>query len=254
MEKLIFLIIGLIILRSETAMASAEDVLDFEVTADFFSKYIWRGQNLNDEPVFQPSISARCGGLTATIWGNLELTSIHGNSGDFSELDYSLDYSAAIPGIEGVGYSLGVVYYDFRGTVTPDTTELYWGLSFDLTLTPSVTVYHDIDEAEGTYISFGIGHGIEKNVELGPDVPVGMEMGASIGWASGSYNKYYWTTDQSKLQDITISVSFPMEVVGWTMAPSLNYVMLVSNDIREIDTYGTDSDFFLAGVSFSKRF
>lgn len=254
MEKLIFLIIGLFILRSETALASAEDMLDFEVTADFFSKYIWRGQNLNDEPLFQPSISARCGGLTATIWGNLELTSIHGNNGDFSELDYSLDYSASIPGIEGVGYSLGVIYYDFPGTVTSDTTELYWGLSFDLPLNQSVTVYHDIDEADGTYVSLAIKHNIENIAELGLDMPVGMEMGASIGWASGSYNKYYWMTDQSKLQDITISVSFPVEVVGWTMAPSLNYVTLVSNDIRDTDTYGTDSDFFFSGVSFSKRF
>jgi len=253
-EKLKFLIIGLIILLSGTAMACAEDVIDFEIKADFFSKYIWRGQNLNDEPVFQPSISAGCEGLTATIWGNLELTSMHGNSGDLSELDYSLDYSASITGTEGVGYSLGVIYYDFPGTVTPDTTELYLGLNFDLPLNQSVTVYHDIDEAEGTYVSLAIEHIIENIAERVLDMPVGMKMGASIGWASGSYNKYYWTTDQSKLQDITISVSFPMGLVGWTLAPSLNYVTLVSNDIRDTDTYGTDSDFFLASVNFSKRF
>lgn len=41
---------------------------------------------------------------------------------------------------------------------------------------------------------------------------------------------------------------------GWTVAPSPNYVTLVSDDIRAIDIYGTDSDFFFVGVSLSKSF
>lgn len=254
MEKLKFLIIGLIILLSGTEMVCAEDVIVFELTADLFSKYIWRGQNLNDDPVFQPGLSIGYGGLTAIIWGSLELTNINGNDCDFTEVEYTLDYSGDFPFVSSAGYSVGLINYDFPNTMTKDTTELYWGLSFELPASPSITFYHDLDEAEGTYISLGVGHSVEKNVELWPSVPVGMEMGASIGWASGSYNKYYWTTDQSKLQDITISASFPLELLGWTMTPSLRYVTLVSNDIRDTDTYGTDSDFFLAGVSFSKRF
>ena len=174
--------------------------------------------------------------------------------GGFSEMDYSLDYSSTFPGIEGVGYSVGFIYYDFPGTVTKDTTEVYWGLNFDLPLSPSITVYHDVDEAEGSYVSLAFGHSIEKIAELGPDIPVGMEIGASLGWGSGSYNKYYWGTEQSKLQDLTVSVSFPMEVAGWTLSPSLNYITLVSDDIRDTDVYGTDSDFFFAGISLSKSF
>ena len=71
---------------------------------------------------------------------------------------------------------------------------------------------------------------------------------------SESYNKYYWGTDQSKMQDLSFSVSFPVEVVGWTVAPSLNYVTLLSDDIRSTDAYSTDSDYFFAGVSISKSF
>lgn len=76
---------------------------DFEIMADFFSKYIRRGQNLNDDPVFQTGINLSYSKLTATIWGNMDLTSINGNGGDFSELDYYLDYSSEVPGIKGVG-------------------------------------------------------------------------------------------------------------------------------------------------------
>ena len=248
------LIVGLIMLLCGTGAVLAEDKIEFDLTADFIGKYIWRGQNLSDDPVFQPGLSASYKGLTAAIWGNLELTNINGNSGDFPEADYSLDYSAALPGIEEVGYSVGVIYYDFPGTATKDTTEIYWGLNFDLSLSPSVTVYHDIDEAEGSYISLAFGHSLEKVAELGPDLPVGMEIGASTGWGSSSYNKYYWGTDQSKLNDLAFSVSFPIEIAGWTVAPSLNYITLLSDDIRNTGAYGTDSDFFFAGISLSKSF
>ncbi len=62
--------------------------VDFEITTDFFSKYIWRGQNLSDDSVFQTGINLSYSKLTATIWSNMDLTNINGNSGDFSELDY----------------------------------------------------------------------------------------------------------------------------------------------------------------------
>lgn len=248
------LILVLCIFMCAAEAVSAENDIEFGVTSDFFSKYIWRGQNLDDDFVFQPSISASYKGLTASVWGNLELTNINGNSGDFSELDYSLDYSAAMPGIDGVGYSVGAIYYDFPGTVVKDTTEVYWGLNFELPLNPSVTVYHDVDEAEGSYVSLAVGHSIENILEITPDIPVGLDLGASLGWGSGSYNKYYWGTEQSKLQDLALSVAFPMELAGWTVAPNLNYVMLVSDDIRDTDIYGTDSDFFFVGISLSKSF
>ena len=254
MRKLRCLIVCLYFFTCGTRAVIAEDKIDFEITADYFGKYIWRGQNLSDDPVFQTGISAGYKGLTAAIWGNLELTNINGNSGDFSEVDYSLDYSSTIPGMEGIGYSVGVIYYDFPGTTVKDTTEIYWGLNFDLPLSPSVTVYHDVDEAEGSYILLAFGHSLEKVAELGPDLPVGMEIGASLGWGSSSYNKYYWGTDQSKLNDLAFSVSFPIEIAGWTVAPSLNYITLLSDDIRDTDVYGTDSDFFFAGISLSKSF
>jgi hypothetical protein len=254
MKKSNFLVFCLCIVLCGAQASIAEDKIDFEITADYFGKYIWRGQNLSDDPVFQPGLTIGYGNLTAGIWGNMDLTNINGNSGDFSEVDYSIDYSSDLPGIEGVGYSIGFIYYDFPGTTTKDTTEVYWGLNFDLPLSPSITVYHDVDEAEGSYISMAFGHSIEKIGELGPDIPVGMEIGTSVGWGSGSYNKYYWGTNQSKMQNIAFSVAFPMEIAGWSVAPSLNYVTLLSDDIRNADTYGTDSDFFFAGISISKSF
>ncbi len=249
--KSLFVILGAALAGPQTLASTATDV---EVTAAHYSKYIWRGQNLNDDPVFQTAVSVSYGSLGAGIWGNMDLTNINGNTGDFSEIDYSLDYSAAMPGLEGIGYSLGVIYYDFPGTAASATAELYWALNFDLPLSPSITSYHDVDEADGTYVSFAVGRAIEKIAELGSDIWVAMEIGASLGWGSASYNRYYWATPQSRLNDLVLSVSFPIEIAGWTSAPSVNYVTLVSNDIRDSDMYGTDSDFLFVGIGISRRF
>ncbi|MEE9567806.1 MAG: hypothetical protein V3W37_00350, partial [Candidatus Binatia bacterium] len=100
MKKLGCLIVGLSMLMCGTGAVFGENGIEFEVTVDYVSKYIGRGQNYNDDPVLQPGISASYAGLTAAIWGSFDLTNYTGNSGDFYELDYSLDYSADLPGIE----------------------------------------------------------------------------------------------------------------------------------------------------------
>ncbi|MBN2139044.1 MAG: hypothetical protein JW720_14650 [Sedimentisphaerales bacterium] len=255
MRRLRFLIVALGVLAAcTTTTVFAEGDVGIEITTDFFSKYIWRGQNLDDDPVFQPGLSITHKNFTASVWGNFEFTNINGNRGDFSELDYSIDYSAPFPGIKGVGYSIGLIYYDFPGTAVKDTTEAYWGFNLDAPLSPSLTFYHDLDEAEGTYIALACSHSVERIAEIAPGIPVAMDIGVSLGWGSGSYNKYYWGTDQTKLNDLAISASFPFEVAGLTIVPSLNYVTLLSDDIRATDAYGTGSDFFYAGIGFVKEF
>jgi len=254
MKKMSVIIASLVLSALLATTTQAEDPISFGLTADFYSKYIWRGQNLDDDFVLQTGASATVGNLTAGIWGSFELTDFTGNEGQFTEVDYSLDYSSELPGIEGVGYSLGVIYYDFPSTLTKDTTELYWGLSLELPLNPSLTVYHDVDEAKGTYVSLAVGHSVEQIARLGPDMPVGLEVGVSLGWGSGSYNNYYWGIDESKLNDLSVPVSFPVNIAGWTVAPVLSYVTLVNSDIRDTDAYATDSDYFLSGISLSKTF
>ncbi len=231
-----------------------EDAIGFEVTADYFGKYIWRGQNLSDDPVFQPGFSMTMGGFTGAIWGNLETTSINKEGGEFTEFDWSLDYSGDVPLVDGVGYSIGVINYKFPSL--EDTTEVYLGFGLDLPLSPSVTVYWDVDDIKGTYASAGLGHSIENIAELGPDMPVGMDIGLSLGWGSASYNRAYWgpPVRSAKLNDLALSVSFPVEIRGWSVAPSLNYVTLVNGKVRDSDAFRPESDYFFAGISVSKGF
>jgi len=244
--------VAILIIASATLAEEAE--LGFSAGADYLGKYIWRGQNLSDDPVFQPSVGMSYGPVSLSLWGNMDTTNINGNSGDFSELDTTLGIAGNIPGIEGVSYTAGAIYYDFPGTSYPDTVEIYAGLSLALPLSPSLTIYRDVDEAKGTYYSFGVSHTIEKIADLGCNTLVGMSAGASIGYANSAYNKYYWGVDSSEVQDLTLSLAFPATIGGWTVTPKMGYSKLLSSDIKDSDAYGTSSDNFFAGIGVSVSF
>jgi hypothetical protein len=252
MAKNLYLLILAVCIVSIGSVYAAEP-LGVDLSFDFNSKYIWRGQNLDDDYAFQPGATLTYGNLSAGIWGSMELTDYTGNKGEFTEVDYSLDYSSTLGSSEVLGYSLGLIYYDFPNTAIPSTTEVYWGFSLDVPLAPSVTVYHDVDEAEGIYASFGISHSIEKIGIVG-DVPVGMDIGVAVGWGDSDYNTYYWSIDDDCFNDLSVSVAFPMEIGGWTFSPSINYVTLLDSDLRESDVYAGGSDYFFTGISLSKSF
>jgi uncharacterized protein (TIGR02001 family) len=254
LRSLITVVVVFVAVCSPFAFAEDEG-LGIDITADFFSKYVWRGQLLNDNYVFQPGISKTFGGLTAGIWGNLDMTGEATKDGDMTEVDYYLDYSGTLA--EGIGFSVGVIYYDFPTNSPPidDTTEVYWGLSFDLPLSPSFTVYHDVDDVDdAVYVSFGIGHSIESIMELGTDTPVGMDIGVSLGWGNGDYNKAYWGQPGSALNDLAFSVAFPFEMGGWSITPSLNYVTMADGGFDDNDSFGTAGDHFFTGISIGTTF
>ncbi len=241
-----------VVLLSVSGVAFAIESVSYDVTADFYSKYIWRGQNINDDYAFQPGFSVALDDLTLGIWGSLDLTDYTGNSGEFIEIDYSADYTTTIA--DGIDLSVGVINYYFPSF--EDTTEVYVGLAFDAPLSPSVTAYFDVDEVNGTYVSFGVGHSIEKVAELNSETPIAMEIGASLGWGSKSYNKGYWgaPADESSVNDLAISIAFPVALGDWTFSPSFNYVTLLDSDVRKTNAFDQSSDYFFTGISLSTSF
>ena len=128
-------------------LAEGEGDVTFGVGADFMTNYVWRGQNLVDDWVLQPSLSAAYRGFTISVWGNSDIKGDTADDWEITELDYTIDYSGTVPGMEALGYSIGAIYYYFPGGDA--TTEVYWGFSLDVPASPSVTVYHDVDEADG---------------------------------------------------------------------------------------------------------
>lgn len=234
-----------------SSLYAAEQQSEFALTADYFTKYIWRGQNLNDKSVFQPSVSVGLSGFTASVWGNLDLKKSNQHAGEFTEFDYGLDYSASVPDINGVSFSIGALYYDFPNTTSEPTTELYGGLNFDLPLAPYIKWYRDVKAINGSYLQFGVGHSIGKIWELSDKCYCGLQIGSSIGYGSPRYNKGYFGVDSERLNDWTSSIAFPFCMGAWTIKPSINYSTILSDVIR---TETPKNDNFWAGLLICTEF
>ncbi|OQA03709.1 MAG: hypothetical protein BWY69_00284 [Planctomycetes bacterium ADurb.Bin401] len=246
---------------SSAALAQDENKIGFTLTGDFYSKYVWRGQLLNDDFVFQPNVTASYKEFSLNAWGNMGLTDYNKglgyDSGEFTEYDFTLSYSGKFNPDGKLGYTVGVIHYQFPSSFL-DTTEIFWGLTFDTFLNPYVTVYHDIDEAGGgIYANTGISHTFEKVINISNNISADLVLAASIGWGNAEYNEWYWGAQSadSRLNDLVLKAALPFSLPGdWSIAPSISFITLVDGNLRDADTYATNSDYFVAGISISKSF
>lgn len=247
--------LGLMLLTFISESAMAEEKIKFGFSTDYYGKYIWRGQNVDDKSVFQPAVSVSDYGFTGSIWGNMDMTNksltAPDNAGEFSEFDFTLDYSGTMPGADWLGFSVGTIYYRFPNTAFEPTTEIYGGLSLPtVPLTPYFKWYRDVDEIDGSYFQFGIGHTIEKIVEINEKCYCGLQLGASYGWGSSAYNKGYFGVDGSGSNDLTLTAGLPLCIASWTVKPSVNYSTMLNDSIRGA-TGKSDNIWFGVGLSTS---
>jgi hypothetical protein len=214
--------------------ALAEDKPSADASVGIYSKYIWRGYNLEDGPVIQPSLTVGYKGFAANLWGNLNLDEENAttNSYNWYETDFTLSYDGAY---EKLGYSLGYIYYD---TDDGDTQEIYFGLSYDTILAPSITVYRDIQSFPGYYVNLGIGHSFSVTDKYT------LDLGASAG--------YYNVDDYSALHDGVLSASMTFPVGEYlSVTPEVYYSFPLSNDAD--DDAGLENEFY-GGLSASFAF
>ncbi len=243
-----------VVLLCVAAIAGAEEEKDgvsVGGAADLFSKYVWRGQNIIDNWVLQPGVSLGYKGFTASVWANMDLAGELVDDGEISEVDYALDYSNTFPGQEVLGYSLGVIYYDFPNTGWKATSEAYGGLTVDVPLSPAIRAYYDFDEIDGTYVQLSIGHTIEKITQWRQDCYCDAQLGASLGWGNSGYNDGYFGVDDGALNDLTLTAGLPVCLGKWTIRPSAAYSTMIDDDIREVTA---KSDNFWVGVSAAYEF
>jgi hypothetical protein len=231
--------------------SAKESGVDIGVTADLFSKYIWRGQNIVDDWVLQPGASVGYKGFTGSVWSNMDVTGEVVDEGKFNEVDFSLDYSNKIPGVDKLGYSLGVIHYDFVHTSFHATNELYGGLTASVPLSPGVRWYYDFDQIRGSYIQFSIGHTVEKLREWSKDGHCDLQLGVSLGYGTDGFNKGYFGVDEGAFNDLTLSAGLPICFGKLIIKPSINYSTMIDKDIRAATA---KSDNFWGGVGVAFNF
>ncbi len=228
-----------------------EEPIKYRIGSDFFTKYIWRGQNLTNGAVWQPYVAISKSGFTGSVWGNLDMTKTNNHAGEFTEFDYSLDYSGNMPNISWLNYSAGVIHYEFPGTVFHPTTEVYGGLGLNTFLLPVIKAYRDVGEIDGTYIQLSIGHIVEKVVEWKDDCYCSAQFGMSFGYGDSQYNKGYFDAEGGGMNDWTMSFALPVCMGSWTFKPSINYSMMLDDNVRDNTLH---SDNIWTGISITRYF
>ena len=224
--------------QSEPAQEERPWSLSFDST--FVNKYIWRGQNLNNNASFQPGLSFSYKNLTISSWSQFSHTGF-GDSGvagnHWTEHDLTVDYGFAFS--EKISLNVGWINYAFPN-VTEDryTNEFYGGISADTILQPSFSIYVDPHLGDGVYYNLGIGHGLD----------LGNGFGLSLS-ASAGLNQSQWI-DITTVSDVVLGVSLDVPVSdNVTLSPFWNYI--TGNDsLRR----GPDAFFFsgyLAGVNLN---
>ncbi|MCD4814072.1 hypothetical protein K8S19_10330 [bacterium] len=230
MKKLTVFTVALLITASiiTPAVYAADVTLDIPVV----SQYVWRGILANEEPVLQPSLTvAGSNGLSFNLWGNMDITGFgeeagYGNrSGEFTEVDLTLDYSYSFG---KVGLSAGIISYIFPG-LGSTTHELYASVSGDVIASPTLAVYSDVDEVKGSYFMLSLGHSF--SLTAGP--LTGIDLGLSAGYGSGSYNRGYFGIDEAKPVDLVVSLGLPLSISGISVTPGVVYSYLLDSDISE---------------------
>ena len=171
----ILLAAGLPSARAEEEAPSAD------ASVAFLSKYVWRGfEQSKDSLVIQPSLSISYKGFGANLWSSLDTDYYDTDSHSWYETDYTLSYDGAY---EKLGYGVGWIYYSILGS---DTQEFYGTLSYDMLLSPSITIYYDTDDYAGDwYANFSIGHSfmIAEKYSL--------DLGLAFGYSDNdSYNEF----------------------------------------------------------------
>lgn len=202
------------------ALASAQPDTNLSITLS--SKYVSRGVNTVNNWVMQKNTELYFGNLTASLWGNMELTNHNGSvyarsrpAGTFTEWDLSLEYATTWRSLQ---VALGWIEYQYPGTGWERTREAYLSLSVDGPLSPNVTIYRDTGVAGGFYATAGV------------EVPIlrSLSMSAQVGWGCPKFNAYYYGSESASWVDATFGLSTTLDAGrGWQVKPTLWFSTLL---------------------------
>ena len=256
--------------------APAEEKPTLDFTTYGLTKYVWRGyENTKNSIVVQPSMTVGYAGFSANIWGNLDTKPYSSTASTYSsawtETDYTLAYNKTI-GIVNAG--AGYIYYGLGaanpgGIKPPDSEEVFATVGLNTLLTPTLTVYKEIDHYQQWYFLLGVSHTIEFNKT------VSLKLAASgsylkseyanpadplnIGYPKFNDNGQATTDKFNNFHDGLVSASLPIAVAKYvTLTPTISYSFPLSGDAKDEisgrSKNGNDSSFLFGGLGLTFAF
>jgi hypothetical protein len=247
------IILGLALLVP--TVAAAMGPVDLNAEVGIFDRYVWRGITVNDNLVVQPELSAALGGFGLGVWGNYDADDKDGISG-FNKYDVTLSYGLSLT---MVSLDLGFIYYSFPDASDFNTTEAYAAASAGVLLSPSLTVYRDLDAVDGWYWEAGVNHGLA----LSPGAT--LDLAARLGLGSERYLAGYFPgadlgglgedPASSSLTDFMVTLSLPWHPIPLaTVTPSVGWSTLLDDANTITEDNGGETDAVVLGLTGSISF
>jgi hypothetical protein len=257
-----------------SAPAAEEEKPTGDVTVSVLSQNFWRGYEMSrNSIVIQPSMTIGYKGFSANFWGNLDTRPYSPANASYgstwNETDFTLAYTTtAGPFNIGGGY----IYYSLASLNKDlpdrdDSQDLFVSLGLNTPLSPTLTVYKEIDHYHNWYFLLGISHVFELSQR------VSLKLAASAGYLLSTDETRYPKYDSayqpdgkfSNFHDGLISASLPVKVTDRiTVTPVLSYVFPLSGEARDemkvASFKGTaspaerDASFVYGGLSVSFSF
>ncbi len=212
----------------------AADKPTADLSVDALSKYVWRGFELSrDSLVLQPSVTVSYNGFSANLWSNIDTDTYSGSTNNWTETDMTLSYSRSLGMVDLTG---GYIYYGLDNA--DDTQEVYLSAALNTLLTPTLSIYRDIDHLPGWYVTLGISHSIPVKDDIS------LDLGAQIGYLSADDASSYGEVEngvQSTTQAyngfhdglLTASMTFPINQYV-SITPKLSYSFPLTDDARDL--------------------
>jgi len=209
-----------------------------------FSQYVWRGLAFSEKSVvLQPSATVEYHGVSMNLWGNLDtnMRDQGSNSLQWNETDMTLAYSRSF-GPVGVG--IGYIYYGLESI--PDSQEVYLGLSGDIPLTPTFTVYRETSYYPGWYMTFGLSHSFDLT-----SGGASLDLGASVGYLDVDGDVGYFDNGL-----VSLALTLPFGDY-FSVSPMVAYSYYLSSrayDVLQDGSVDGDAEHLFGGATASVSF
>jgi uncharacterized protein (TIGR02001 family) len=222
------------------------DAGDLTLDLSLQSAYIWRSMIINDRPVLQPSLTFTHGGLSASMWANINLTADRDYRGETSEIDYWLAYTLAGSHVD---WTFTYIEYTFPHTGSPATGEVWANATWKTApFAPSLTVVRDVDEIGGWYVMLS---GSQALGVLRGSRSSGLELTLNIGHGDGTYTSgYFPDIEPDTATDYGIRLDWPLTLGPGTLNLDAQYTSFTSSGVTS-PGYEGKRGCFSGGLSYS---
>lgn len=149
--------------------------------------------------------------------------------------------------------TLGIGDYTYPNTDYNSTAELSLVAALGYPLTPTISMYSDIKEADGLYTSLGISQAVPGTLQVSDAVTVSAPvLSASIGYGNSLHNAFYYWHPEAAPGDMTFNATLPVSIGSSVyVTPAAHFSMLMDSDIKEL--FEEDTQFW-GGASLTYYF